>query len=124
MRHIYDEINNNAYTAPYNMRYEQAVIKGIQAYQIYSLIDANNYREAIGNEGIVFNELLQNINDYIDAGTNVIIQLLENIDGRGMRIIYKEKSHQEKRNGQIETRNGFQARYFIIDFNWRVFEKK
>lgn len=124
VRHIYDEINNNAYTAPYNMRYEQAVIKGIQAYQIYSLIDANNYREAIGNEGIVFNELLQNINDYIDTGTNVIVQLLENIDGRGMRIIYKEKSHQEKRNGQIQTRNGFQAKDILSLISIGVSSKK
>lgn len=124
VRHIYEAIKNNTYTAPYGMKYELAVIKGIQAYQIYSLIDANNYREAIGNEGIVFNELLQNINDYIDAGTNVTVQLLENTDGKGIRIIYKEKFHQENRCGQTENRSGFQAKDILSLISIGVSSKK
>lgn len=124
VRHIYETIKNNTYAAPYGMKYELAVIKGIQAYQIYSLIDANNYREAIGNEGIVLNELLQNINDYIEAGTNVIIQLMENSDGKGVRVIYKEKSHQEKRLGKSENRSGFQVNDILSLISIGVSSKK
>ncbi|WP_022762185.1 hypothetical protein [Butyrivibrio sp. AD3002] len=82
-------------------------IKAIQAYQIFSLIDNNNYREIVGKEGDVCNELLQNINDFITPGSNAVICIDEDDDAAWMTLVYEEKKHIEVVKGQEEERHGF-----------------
>lgn len=107
VRERYSRVEANKYETG-SMGRNVGTIKAIQAYQIFSLIDNNNYREVIGKEGDVCNELLQNINDFINPGTSVSIEIEQGANGESwMTLIYEEKAHLEVVKGKNEEKHGF-----------------
>lgn len=105
---IREAIEQNQYRAMYGMDYHLSVIKAIQSYQIASLVNDDNFREPFADLKTVFNELLQNINDYIEPQSNVVIALGINEDGKKVfRLWYTEQVHEEKIKNQQIKRRGF-----------------
>ena len=107
VRERYSRVKANKYDTG-SLGRNIGTIKAIQAYQIFSLIDNNNYREIVGKEGNECNELFQNVNDFVIPGTNVAIEIDTGIDGESwMTLVYEERMHVEAIKGSEEKRHGF-----------------